>query len=86
MQGAIFNTQIYNRALSATEVMQNYMGEDGLAQSYANSAAIPITQMYIPATNEPLHPNMASRPDPFPKAKKSLYFNEDTPFTEDDVV
>jgi hypothetical protein len=68
------------------EVMQNYMGEDGLAQSYANSAAIPITQMYIPATNEPLHPNMASRPDPFPKAKKSLYFNEDTPFTEDDVV
>lgn len=68
------------------EVMQNYVGEDGLAQSYANSAAIPITQMYIPATNEPFHPNMASRPDQFPQAKKSLYFNEDTPFTEDDVV
>ena len=68
------------------EVMSSYIGEDGLAQSWANSVAATITDIYTPATNEPFHPNMASRPDPFPQAKKSLYFNEDTPFTENDVV
>lgn len=68
------------------EVMANYIGEDGLSQSYANSAVANITDLYTAATNEPFHPNMASRPDPFPQAKKSLYFNEDTPFTENDVV
>lgn len=68
------------------EIMSNYIGEDGLAQSFANSATISLTKMFTPATNEPFHPSMASRPDPFTEAKKSLYFTKDTPFTENDVT
>lgn len=68
------------------EVMQNSITEDGVAQAYFNSATANITDMYTAATNEPFHPNMASRPDPFIKAKKSLYFDQNTPFTEDDVI
>jgi hypothetical protein len=69
-----------------TNVASNYIGEDGFASSYQNSASSSVSDMYAPASNEPFHPTMAFRPDPNKNASKYLYFDKDTPFKPDEVV
>lgn len=80
VEGSVVN----NRNIA--RVMLNSISEDGYGKAYNESVIVPITQLWTPASNEPNHPAMASRPDPYLKAKKSLYFTEDTPFTEEDVT
>lgn len=62
------------------EVMQKYINEDGLAQSYMNSAAANITDIFAPASKEESHPNMSAQPNPFSVSKQTLYFDENSPF------
>jgi hypothetical protein len=71
---------------SIGNTMQSFIGEDALASSYANTAATPISDIFAPASNEPFHPNMASRPTPLLLANRHLYFNEESPLTEDQIT
>lgn len=66
-------------------VMQNYIGEQGLANSYMNSASASFTDLYMPASMEESHPNMAAQPNSFTYARQSLYFNEDSSFSQNDI-
>lgn len=67
-------------------VMQNFVSEDGLASSYQNSAVTPISEIFTPASNDVAHPHMAARLDPHQDARRSLYFIEELPFSEEDIV
>lgn len=67
-------------------VASNFIGEDGAAKAYQNSASSSVSDMYAAASNEPFHASMAFRPDPNINANKNYYFDKDTPFTPEDVV
>jgi hypothetical protein len=72
-------------ASSIHQSFQDFLEEDSLANSYYNSASASISDLFSPMSNEPYHPNMSYRPNPNSSARKSLYFNEDTPFSQNDI-
>jgi hypothetical protein len=72
-------------ASSIHQSFQNFLEEDSLANSYYNSASATISDLFSPMSNEPYHPNMPYRPNPNSSPRTSLYFNEDTPFSQGDI-
>jgi hypothetical protein len=69
------------------ETAQTFLHEDALAKSHMNSASIDITNQYLPVQqNAPFHPNMPVQENTYADARRSLYFSDDTPFTQDDIT
>jgi hypothetical protein len=70
-------------------VAQNFLTEDSLAREYYNTASSAIcggnkNDLYIPASNDVYHPNMAAKPLPFIKSKSKYYVAPENAETFDD--
>jgi hypothetical protein len=58
-----------------------------MAKAFYDTAAMPIAGeggVFTPVSNEPFHPNMASKPSPFLVAKSQFYVDQVTNPTYDD--
>jgi len=68
---------------------QNFLTEDSLAREYYNTASSAIcgggpNDLFVPASKDAYHPNMASKPIPFIKSKSRYYVAPENAETFDD--
>jgi hypothetical protein len=69
------------------KVAQQFLDSDSMAKAFYDTAAMPIAGeggVFTPISNEPFHPNMASKPSPFSVAKSQFYIDQVTNPTYDD--
>jgi len=72
-------------------VAQNFLTEDSLAREYYNTASSAIcgggsNDLFVPASKDVYHPNMASKPLPFIKSKGKYYIENAETFDDSDIT
>jgi hypothetical protein len=81
----VYESSLQSNGLLAQSA-ETFLHEGALGNAFINTGSASFTDLYAPVTNDTWHPNLASSPNPQIDAKLDLYFDDNTPFTKDDIT